>query len=148
MAREIDRVIRNTHGRERFGVARRKVWAVIVQSRDHTRVARIRADGTADVHTEELVLTSDVIEIKPTHVVPTAQRGTVTLPAEVRRNLEIEEETPLQIIEEDGWFSVRPLNRLRAASPEVELNELLSRITPENLHGEVSAGDAAGREAW
>ena len=120
-------------------------FAVIVQGREQTRIARIRADGTADSSTEELVPTKELIEIKPTHIVPIGQRGTLTLPAELRRNLSIEENTSLQIIEEDGWFSVRPL---LAPSREFELNDLVSRITPENRHGEVLTGKAVGREAW
>ena len=127
-------------GRESEGL-----FALVVRHPEHSRVARIRADGTADASTEELVPTSELVEIKSTHIVPIGQRGTFTLPAELRRNLSIEENTPLQIIEEDGWFSVRPL---RSPSPKIQLNDLLSRITPENLHGEFSTGDPVGREAW
>ena len=31
---------------------------------------------------------------------------------------------------------------------ELELKYLLERVTPENLHGEVSTGESVGREFW
>jgi antitoxin MazE len=111
-------------------------------------VARLRADGTADARTEELVPTSHVIEIKTTYVVPTGQRGTVTLPADLRKSLAIEEDTPLLITEEDGWFAVRPLSPPAVTVAVARLEELMDRATPENLHGEVSTGEAVGRESW
>ena len=85
-------------------------FAVIERNRDHTRVvmqasetARHRARG----YSFQL---SDVLDLKPTEVVPTGQRGTITLPSEFRRDLGIEEGTPLEIIrEDDGRLSIRPL---------------------------------------
>lgn len=32
--------------------------------------------------------------------------------------------------------------------PDHDLDELLARITPENLHGEVTTGAPRGREVW
>jgi antitoxin MazE len=123
-------------------------YAVIQKDRDQSRVARRRQDGTA-IGTGELVSTADLFDIKPTHIVPTAQRGTITLPGEFRRDLGIEEGTPLEITrEEDGRLSILPLRRVPDEGPGVELSDLLDRITPENLHGEVSTGEAVGRESW
>jgi antitoxin component of MazEF toxin-antitoxin module len=31
---------------------------------------------------------------------------------------------------------------------EFTLDELVAQITPENLHGEIDPGNAAGNEAW
>jgi antitoxin MazE len=123
-------------------------YAVIDKGREHTRVVRRRADGTTDGR-GELILTSDLIDLKPTLVVPTGQRGTVTLPGEFRRNLGIEDGTPLEIIQEDdGRLSVRPLTQAWAAGRPIDLDELIRGITPENLHGEWEIGPAVGREEW
>jgi antitoxin component of MazEF toxin-antitoxin module len=132
-------------GREAEGL-----YAVIqIGPGERARIARIRADGSAEAAAEELISTRDVCEMRPTHVVPTGQRGTITLPGEFRRHLGIEEGTPLQIIlEADGRLSVRALDRIAAPGPMVELDDLLSRITPENLHAEVDTGAPIGREAF
>ena len=44
---------------------------------------------------------------------------------------------------EDGRLLVRPLRVRKYA-----LSVLLRKISPRNLHGEVSTGRAVGREAW
>jgi antitoxin MazE len=44
---------------------------------------------------------------------------------------------------EEGRLVVTPIE-----SPEYRLDEMLSRITPENLHDEVDTGGAVGGEAW
>jgi AbrB family looped-hinge helix DNA binding protein len=123
-------------------------YAVIQMDREHARVVRRLPDGSAP-GPGELIRTADVFDIKPTHIVPTGQRGTITLPGELRRNLGIEEGTPLELIqEEDGSISVRPLSRSSAMAPTADLNALLAQVTKENLHAEIDAGDAIGREVW
>ena len=123
-------------------------YAVIQADREHTRVVQRLPDGRAP-GAGELVQTADVYDIKPTRVVPTGQRRTVTLPGEFCRGLGIEEGTPLDVIhEDDGRLSIRPLRRIPSESPAAELDDLLNGITPENLHGEIPTGDAVGREAW
>jgi antitoxin MazE len=44
---------------------------------------------------------------------------------------------------EEGRLVVTPIER-----PEYRLDEMLARITPENLHDEVDTGGAVGGEAW
>ena len=44
---------------------------------------------------------------------------------------------------EDGDLIVRPRRR-----PRYELNELLLRVSENNLHREIDTGDPAGEEAW
>jgi antitoxin MazE len=44
---------------------------------------------------------------------------------------------------EEGRLVVTPIER-----PEYNLDEMLARITPENLHDEVDTGGAVGGEAW
>ena len=122
-------------------------FAVIQRDREHSRVVSRREDGTAP-GAGELVRTADLFDIKPTQVVPTGQRGTLTLPQEMRRDLGIEEGTPLEIVQENGWLSIRPLSRISTGGPSAELTDLVDRITPENSHGEVSTGAAVGQESW
>ena len=125
-------------GREAEGL-----FAVIVQ-RDRTRIARIRADGTADADTEELVPTSDLIDIRKTYRVPVGQRGAVILPSELRRDLTMREGSMLQIIQEpDGRLTVTCLPE---SPTKVDLDTLLSQITPENIHEEFDMGPPVGRE--
>jgi len=38
--------------------------------------------------------------------------------------------------------------QIRRCRPEPSLEELLARVTPENLHGEADLGSPQGREAW
>ena len=38
--------------------------------------------------------------------------------------------------------------RLKPRQPELSLDQLVGRITPENLHGEADFGRPAGRESW
>ncbi len=42
-----------------------------------------------------------------------------------------------------GKLVARPLRKGRAS-----LRQLLRRVTPDNLHGEVDTGPSVGREAW
>jgi antitoxin MazE len=44
---------------------------------------------------------------------------------------------------EEGRLVVTPLQH-----PEYRLDDLLARITPDNLHDEIDTGGAVGREAW
>ena len=44
---------------------------------------------------------------------------------------------------EDGKLVIAPL-----AKTELSLKQLLSKVTPENIHHEVETGPAAGNEIW
>jgi antitoxin component of MazEF toxin-antitoxin module len=62
--------------------------------------------------------------------------------------LETEKGSPPELIqEEDERISIRPLSQTSTAELTTELSELLDRVTPENLHAEVSTGEAVGRES-
>ncbi len=120
-------------------------FAVIQLDGKHTRVVKRRCNGTAP-GPGELVPSDQVFDIKLTRVVPTGQRRTVTLPLDVCNEIGIKEDTPLEItLESDGRLSIVPL---RAEGTSDQLDELLLKVTNENLHGEVSTGDAVGGEAW
>ena len=55
----------------------------------------------------------------------------------------ITENTPVDLLLVDGTLVVSPLIQ----TPYV-LDELLSQITDENMHGEVETGDPVGIEVW
>jgi antitoxin component of MazEF toxin-antitoxin module len=59
--------------------------------------------------------------------------------------METEKGTPPKLIQDkDKPTSISPPSHTSTA----ELSELLARVTPENLHAEVSTGKAVGRESW
>lgn len=51
--------------------------------------------------------------------------------------------TEVDLSLEDGRLIITPL-----AEPSYELTELLSQVTPENLHSEIDAGPSIGSEVW
>lgn len=122
-------------------------WAVIVQAREHTRVARIGPDGEADQRTEVLVPTADVVEVKRSHVTRIGARGALIPPVGVRKQYGLEEGALVQIVEEPDGFFVQKVRVVAEGDPEsADLDVLLEQITPENLHGEVDFGPARGAE--
>ena len=56
---------------------------------------------------------------------------------------QVEEGTTVDLSVENGSLLVRPLRARKYA-----LRALLRKMNPRNLHGEVSAGERIGREAW
>jgi antitoxin MazE len=65
------------------------------------------------------------------------------LPKALAEELGIEEGTAVDLTASKGNLVVRPLVEGR-----YELEELLSEVREENLHGEVETGPARGRESW
>ena len=55
--------------------------------------------------------------------------------------LELGSEIDLALV--DGRLIITPI-----AEPAYRLDDLLARITPENLHGEADTGPGIGAEAW
>jgi len=49
----------------------------------------------------------------------------------------------VEISLEQGKIIVFPV-----AEPEFSLDELLAKVTAENLHGETDTGNSVGRESW
>ncbi len=74
---------------------------MIEKGQKHTRVAELRPNDGGAIGDGFLVPTGSLIDIKPTQIIPTGQRGVVTLPQEMRRELGIEEGTPLEVILEE-----------------------------------------------
>ncbi len=65
------------------------------------------------------------------------------IPRSFAEEVGIEKETPVEVSIADGRLMITPLT-----GTEPTLEQLLDRITPENLHQEVDAGAATGNEVW
>ncbi|MDP2958649.1 MAG: AbrB/MazE/SpoVT family DNA-binding domain-containing protein [Longimicrobiales bacterium] len=55
----------------------------------------------------------------------------------------IEEGSEVAVSLDGGDIRVRP-----SRGPAFRLEELIEKITPDNLHAEVPSGPSVGREAW
>jgi antitoxin MazE len=64
------------------------------------------------------------------------------IPQPFAREIAAEDGTRADLKIEGGSLVVTPVDHTQA----VELDQLLSEITPENLHGEISEGGAVGNE--
>lgn len=66
----------------------------------------------------------------------------VRIPGAFAKELELDDGAEIEITRVSGGLFLRPAKR------EYTLDELLSQVTPENIHGETDWGKAVGREAW
>ncbi len=132
--------------------------AILVKKRENTRIAAIGSDGLT-LDGSELVPTADVLDIQLVEALTTPtggpisavvkERGTLTIPSSVRRRYRLQAGSPVQIEERDDGFFIRPpMVAPHAIGPDLNLDVLLSGVTPENIHGEIDPGEAVGREAW
>ena len=69
--------------------------------------------------------------------------ASVRIPAAVMEAARLQLDETVDVREEEGRIVIE-LVRLG----EFDLTKLLARITPENLHGEVSFGPAVGKESF
>jgi antitoxin MazE len=65
------------------------------------------------------------------------------LPKPFTSQINIDEHSLVEIILEGNQIIIKPIR-----APEINLDELLAAITPENLHVEILTGDAVGKEIW
>jgi antitoxin MazE len=65
------------------------------------------------------------------------------LPKALAEELEIEEGTAVELTVSEGSLVVRP-----SVEGRYELEELLSEVREDNLHGEIETGPARGGESW
>jgi antitoxin MazE len=65
------------------------------------------------------------------------------IPKPLTVELHIEQGSTVDVTVRQGKLVISP-----AATPEFTLAELLAKVTRRNLHQEVDAGPAAGREVW
>lgn len=66
----------------------------------------------------------------------------VRIPGVYATELELKEGSQLELTRVKGGLLIHPRRTCYS------LEELLSQVTKENLHGETSWGPSAGREAW
>lgn len=64
----------------------------------------------------------------------------IRIPKALALKVGLEEGTEIDLDVEDGHLVIKPKTKT--------LDELLSQITPENLHSEVQTGNSLGRESW
>ncbi len=67
----------------------------------------------------------------------------VRIPKALATEVGLADETPVELLLQEGRLVVAP-----RARKGVRLDQLLARITPENLHTEVDTGHAMGAESW
>ena len=65
------------------------------------------------------------------------------IPKSFAQETNIDQGTVVDLLLEEGEIVIRPV-----AEPEYSLDELLSRVTKENIHSEVDTGKAQGKEVW
>jgi antitoxin MazE len=66
----------------------------------------------------------------------------VRIPGNYAKDLDLREGMDLEVVVVGDELVLRP------AKKHCSLEELVERITPENVHGETDWGPAVGREAW
>jgi antitoxin MazE len=69
--------------------------------------------------------------------------ASVRIPAAVMRAARLNLDQEVEIREEGGRVVLEPVRQV-----SYDLASLLNGITEDNLHGEVSTGDAIGQEVW
>lgn len=64
----------------------------------------------------------------------------IRIPKSLALKVGLEEGSEVDLDVENGHLIIKPKSS--------SLEELLTQVTPENIHKEVSTGDPEGREAW
>lgn len=67
----------------------------------------------------------------------------VRIPSAYASEIGVEAGAPVDLALDQGGIRIHPIN-----APEYNLQDMLSRITPENRHGEMETGRSVGAEAW
>ncbi|MDX1916250.1 MAG: AbrB/MazE/SpoVT family DNA-binding domain-containing protein [Methylophilus sp.] len=67
--------------------------------------------------------------------------ASVRIPSLILESLNLKLDDPLDIKEEDGRIIIAPIK-----TNEFKLEDLLSAITPENLHSRIDFGEPVGKE--
>lgn len=65
------------------------------------------------------------------------------IPKSFASEVGLEKESAVEVSLADGKLVVTPV-----AKPDLTLKQLLSKVTPENIHHEVDTGTAVGNETW
>lgn len=65
------------------------------------------------------------------------------IPKSFARETQIDQGTVVDLSLEKGEIIIRPV-----IEPEFTLDQLLSRVTKDNIHREIETGKAQGKEVW
>ena len=65
------------------------------------------------------------------------------IPGAFAKETKLKKNSVVDLTLEDGKLIIKPIKK-----PGITLKSLLTAIEPGNLHGEVDAGPAKGREPW
>ena len=69
----------------------------------------------------------------------------VRIPKALAEELRLRPNSEVELSLESSKLVIRPVARSR---PVYDLDELVSQITPENVHGETDWGPPVGKEVW
>jgi AbrB family looped-hinge helix DNA binding protein len=131
--------------------------AILKTGRDNTRIARIGADGltldgsvkvpTANIHDVLPANAPNEEPRAPVHAL-VGERGTITIPSEIRRRHRLLPGSPILIEDHSDSIVIVPAEIVpRRAAPDRELDRILANVTSDNVRAEVPAGDAVGGES-
>lgn len=65
------------------------------------------------------------------------------IPKSFASEVGLQRESTVEVSLSDGTLVIKPV-----AKPKSTLKQLLSKVTPENIHHEVETGSAVGNETW
>lgn len=65
------------------------------------------------------------------------------IPRAIAEELRLQPDSEVELSLEESKLVIRPIN-----DESYDLDQLLSRVTPSNLHSETDWGEAVGREPW
>ncbi|ADE13469.1 SpoVT/AbrB domain protein [Nitrosococcus halophilus Nc 4] len=67
----------------------------------------------------------------------------VRIPKSFAQEVHMDQGTIVDLALEKGQIIIRPV-----VEPQYSLNELLSKVTKENIHSEADTGEPQGKEIW
>ncbi len=67
----------------------------------------------------------------------------VRIPKALAQGAQVEAGTAVEVTIQEGRLVISPRRAV-----EYDLAALVAQITPENVHAEISSGNAVGREIW
>jgi antitoxin MazE len=78
-----------------------------------------------------------------THVQKWGNSLALRIPKSFASEVGLKSESPVDVSLANGKLVISPISK-----PELTLRQLLTKVTPENIHHEVQTGPATWNEAW
>lgn len=69
--------------------------------------------------------------------------ASVRIPAAILKAAKLTLDEPVEVREQSGVIVIEPIGRR-----EYDIDELVKKIKPKNLHGEIDFGRPVGNEVW